>query len=109
MPTAPPVTGRAAALKSSTRSPGGSTPGNSTAVFHGRFRGSSSTRSGDTAPSKVSTSATAIRSMIENAATIKSARYTVYAIEEAYLCLVNQRNYKTCIDFFALDEKYKAL
>jgi hypothetical protein len=47
--------------------------------------------------------------MIENAATIKSAIYTVYVIEEAYLCLVNQRNNKTCIDLFALDEKYKAL
>jgi hypothetical protein len=57
-----------------------STPGSSTADFPGRFRGSFSTRSGTIAPSKASTFATAIRSMTENAATIKSARYTVYVI-----------------------------
>ena len=50
------------------------------ALSDGLFRGSCSTRSGGTAPSKASTSATAIRSMIENAATIETARYTVFVI-----------------------------
>ena len=41
--------------------------------FPKTFPGSFSTRSGGTAPSKASTSATAIRSMIEHDATIRSA------------------------------------
>jgi hypothetical protein len=67
--------------KSSRWSPTRSTPGSSTAGSHGRFRGSFSTRSGGTAPRTASASATAIRLMIANAATIKSARYTVHVIE----------------------------
>jgi hypothetical protein len=81
-PMASRVTGRAAVPKSSRRSPSRSTPGSSTAGSHGRFRGSFSTGSGDTAPSKVSTSATAIRSMTGNAAATNNARYTVHVIEK---------------------------
>lgn len=51
--------------------------------FPGRFRGSFSMRSGDIAASRVSTSATATRLMIESVAAIKHARYTVYVIVNA--------------------------
>ena len=47
----------------------GSMPGSSIPGFRSRFRGSSSTRSGGTAPSLASTSATAIGSMIASLAT----------------------------------------
>jgi hypothetical protein len=79
------------APKSSRRSPSRSTPGSSTAGFHGHFRGSYSMRSGDTAPSRASTSATATRSTTRNAATINNARYTVHVIERR---CINLNKYK---------------
>jgi hypothetical protein len=47
--------------------------------------------------------------MTENAAAIKNVCYTVYIIVIPYLRLVNQRNYKICVELFELDEKYKRL
>jgi hypothetical protein len=57
----------------------------STAVSQGRFLGSCSMKSGDTAPSQASTSATAIRSMIASAASIEPATYTVYVIDKGFM------------------------
>ena len=98
----------AAAPTSSRRSPSRSMPGSSTGGFHGHFRGSFSTRSGTIAPSKVSTFATAIRSMIENAATIKSANYTVNVIEKLCINQTNTSNCQYCVAFAMLDEPFKS-
>ena len=72
----------AAVPTSSKPSPSRLTPGSSTGGFQGRSRDSFSMRSGGSAPSKVSTSATAIRSMTENAAAIYNVHYTVHVIEK---------------------------
>ena len=58
----------------------GSTPGSSIPVFRSRFRGSSSTRSGGTAPSPASTCATAIGSMIASLAATSIAKSVVIVI-----------------------------
>ena len=55
-------------------------PGSSIPAFRSRFRGSSSTRSGGTAPSLASTSATAIASMIASLARTSTAKFTVTVI-----------------------------
>ena len=74
---AQPATDRTAAPRSSRPSPARSMPVSSTAGSRRRFRGSCSMRSGDTARSKVSTSATAIRSTTENHAKMYNAHYTL--------------------------------
>ena len=55
--------------------PSGSMPGSSIPGFRSHFRGSSSTRSGGTAPSLASTSATAIASMIGSLAITSTAKF----------------------------------
>ena len=55
----------------------GSMPGNSIPSFRSRFHGSSSTRSGGIAPSRASTSATAIGLMIGSLARTSTAKFAV--------------------------------
>jgi hypothetical protein len=67
--------------------------------FLRRFHGSSSWPSGNTALSKVSTSATAIKSMIASAAQIEAARYTVYVIVKHCISRVHQSNLRVLYRF----------
>ena len=56
----------------------GSMPGSSILPFRSRFHGSSSTQSGDTAPSLASASATAIGLMIASLAITSIAKFVVH-------------------------------
>ncbi len=85
MPMARPATGAAAALTLFEPWPNGSMPAPSIRRSRPCFPGSSSTRSGGTAPGAASMSATATASMTESHARMSTVEFIVFAIELRFI------------------------